>query len=159
MSLPAILSLIFATLLGLLPIFLLVGRRAIASRMSRRRDNGQNESPPDTPEMDQPTPRLAVSGTGDPAGESEILDRLIRERRAAAQPRREAGRTRLGSGQFDSLRIEGAAAASASEATARSGSRIEARLGRLNVLQRAIVYREILGPPVGLRAPGDHERY
>lgn len=186
MSLPAIFSLIFATLLGLLPIFLLVGRRAIASRLNRRRDGGKNDSPAEsgtptpgagrTPQgrpgvdptaADQPPPRLAISGTGDPAGESAILDRLIRERRAAAESNREIARVRHGIGRLDTSPIGSETTASAGTAhsgnradrTRSEGARIEARLARLSILQRGVVYREILGPPVGSRAPGEHERY
>jgi len=179
MSLPALFSLIFAALLGLLPIFLLVGRRAIASRLSRRRESGQDGSPSpsepptsgdlrapqgragaDATAEDQPPPRLAISGTGDPAGESAILDRLIRERRAAAEPNRGAAGTRRGIGRpYSSPIAEIPRDSGRMDRTETKGARIEARLARLSVLQRGVVYREILGPPVGLRAPGEHERY
>ncbi|MFW6293735.1 MAG: hypothetical protein ACOC7V_15630 [Spirochaetota bacterium] len=171
MSLPVLFSLIFATLLGLLPIFLLVGRRAIASRLSRRRDAVRDDSPsdatalapddarewqdrpaPDSATSGRPKTRLAVSGTGEPAGESAILDRLIRERRAAAGPKRESARDRIAAVHHESTRPR-----VASDRSMERGSRIEGRLARLSVLQRAVVYREILGPPIGLRAPGERE--
>jgi len=150
MSLPALFSLIFATLLGLLPIFLLVGRRVIASRLSRRREAGQSESPSES----------GARGPGDRASE---------DRSAAVAPKRGVGPMRSASRQSDPSRIPGTANTSARGTSPRHGtgpsrtqdtrSRIEARLGRLTALQRAVVYREILGPPVALRAPGEHERY
>ena len=174
-------SLIFATLVGILPILLLIGRRRMASMRQRREADASSEqaaaaadSSPDAagrrPSDDGASPGggmgtrrrgrdpdadLRVSpvarGSGDPAEESMILQRLIRERReaVAATNKSPAVQARLLEQELhDAARLAGATPPSAE-------ARLEERIRGLSYFQRAIVYGEVLGKPVGLRAPGE----
>lgn len=123
MSLPALFSLIAASLLTLLPLFLLLARNR-----ARRRDArtvADAERPASEPD----------SAAGAPAG--------IQGRRAREKPR-----------EWPKAHSERARSTVKPVATAAPGATLEARLSRLSPLQRAVAYREILGPPAGLRDRG-----
>lgn len=123
MSLPALFSLIAASLLTLLPLFLLLARNRARRRDARTVADG--ERPASAPDS--------------AAGASAE----IHGRRAREKPR-----------EWPKARSERAGPTVKPVAMAASGVSLEARLSRLRPLQRAVVYREILGPPAGLRDRG-----
>jgi len=178
MSIAALFSLIFATLVGLLPVFLLVGRRVMANRVrgtrNRKTDTDADLKEPtvrrargtfaaETADASPAATGLRVSGSADPAGDSALLDRLIRERRETGSGTNEARRMRAAEREalvraelYDAARIAGGIPGRTQRS---SRAAIEARLARLTTLQRAVVFREILGPPAAERGPGGLETW
>ncbi len=170
MNLPAIFSLIFAALISLLPVLLLMGRRAVQSRSIREDKGGAPDAktPPgansqgpeaqpimgrlsDRPENDQANqrPRLQESRPQPPRPVREIYPQRRREtlEQELKDAARIAGvrRERLGGVSFG---------VSVSPERRPPGQVLEARVAPLSPLQRAVVYSELLGPPAGLRRPG-----
>ena len=129
MNLPSIFSLIAAALIGLLPILLLAGRRIQQARRRTRLDEGPLESDQDLAEAD--------------AGESPavVMQRMLRGRRPPSVPSAHVP------GASDSVTEP----VGLQRAVPSVGVSLASRLGRLGEMQRAIVYREVLGPPVALR--------
>lgn len=149
MTISALFSLIAAVLFGLLPVLLLAGRRIQRARRRGRESAAQDQGP------------LASDADLAPPGPSQtdrsILEKIVRGRRESVEREemRRAGRTAAtGTG----LAPAGAGLAGTPPATAttrQSGPEAVARrLERLSPLQRAIVYREILGPPAALKQDG-----
>ncbi|TVQ20318.1 MAG: hypothetical protein EA382_15135 [Spirochaetaceae bacterium] len=156
-------SLIFASLLGLLPILLLIGRRArmreeeaaaqdqaeatkggVSPEGARDQSGGQAARVPAARgQPARPTPRYD-------AGESSILSRIVRPDRApgGSDREREATREPLSAGRPKRAVERPSPARGATPARGQIAAR---RVARLTPLQQAIVYREVLGPPVALR--------
>lgn len=172
MNLPAIFSLIFAALISLLPVLLLMGRRAVQNRSPR---------PGDEEGADTRTPPGANShGTEAQPIMGRLSDRAEGEG-AESQPRTQQPRTQqtrpareiytrgqrpqsLEQELRDASRIAGRSrqrvgrlASSPAPARRPQAEVLEARLSRLTPLQRAVVYSELLGSPAGLRRPGRRE--
>ena len=156
-------SLIFASLLGLLPILLLIGRRArmrgeeaaaqdqaIGATKGGSSPEGardQSDGPPSGGPPAQRTPRYDT-------GESSILSRIVRPDRAEDGGGREReARRKQPSPAFSNrvVRRPDPGPAPAIRSIPSRGQIAARRVGRLTPLQQAIVYREILGPPVALR--------
>ncbi len=159
MNLPAIFSLIFAALISLLPVLLLMGRRAIQNRPPRAggEDGADTKAPPGAnshgAEAQPIIGRLSERSEGKTADRQPRPAREIYTRGQRPQTLEQELR--------DASRIAGlrrqhlGRIASSPAATRRPRAEIlEARLSGLTPLQRAVVYSELLGSPAGLRRPG-----
>ena len=150
MNLPAIFSLIFAALLSLMPVLLLMGRRAAQSRL---RDAGEE------PKGRGETKPLHGSNRPAAAGEPE-RPRVAREIYTRGQGRATPERDLRDAARIAGMpmgRVGVAGRKSKQPVRAPRSTPISARLSRLGPLQQAVVYSEILGRPVALREPGRGE--
>lgn len=173
MDLPALFSLIAVSLLGLIPLFL-----ALVRGRARRRERdtaavvAERQRETATPGAMPPGANRGVMAPGvraaarqrraqsndrdagtaphQPASGAEprpIMDRVTIAQRAAARTRARAAASAMRRPGW------GAEPASPPRRSQDAGQAIRTRLAGLSSLQRAIVYREILGPPVALRQP------
>ena len=160
MNLQAIFSLIVTALALLLPVFLLIGRAR-----SRREagENGQSPLPGARADLDA-VPETAVPAPRSAGEPAPIVDRLILQRgapqagRATTAPATSGlrpaapGLRPVASGLRPAASgLRPAASGPAQGASRPAVTTVESRLARLTPLQRAVVYSEILGPPVAER--------
>ena len=149
-------SLIFASLLGLLPILLLIGRRArmrgeeAAAQDATAGATTGSASPPAARDQGgrQPSRRTAQY---DP-DEASILSRIVRPDRTPNGPGNQRATTRAPLSRASADRVK-PPLRTAGSIPARGGITAR-RIARLTPLQQAIVYRELLGPPLALRDSG-----
>jgi hypothetical protein len=171
-TLPALFSLIFAAALSLLPIFLLIGRRIRQSRPVIRRDGQEGEgtlaSDADLATTGEDSGRGTAGNQGtEKSAVGGILERIVRGRpRSPSEASQQESRPSLyprpgrspaaaqaagGSPSMAGYDSDPVAARASVRPEPQRAKTIDQRLQRLTPLQRAIVYQEILGPPVALR--------
>jgi hypothetical protein len=153
-SIPALFSLIAAALLTLLPLFLMLARNRMRRRdtetvAAAERGAAERGSGTGAPAAIQGGAYARVGPTWEPGEPRPILDRVTLERDQRASEPRPGSPGATVKRTAVAARFPGPGGEQ--RRTRQAGEALEARLSGLSPLQRAVVYREILGPPVGLR--------